>query len=202
MAEAIIRQKDGYKNAKAIDFANDIFLSGDLNRDYIESKDKANFDWEMSAKKYKGKLRSEFVDQNILNARVQALKMLSQKEDRFWSDYIKYNIQLIEKYGYDTTDGFSDALIINNFICEAIIPHSNDAVHYRITLKWMDGVLRRNEKEDSYPNYLDTYASLLFKSGEKEKAIKWQMEAFEIAKKTQSIFLIEISKNLERMKGD
>ncbi len=82
--EAIIRQKQGYEKLKVKDLANNIFLTGDLNRDYFGSKDKENFDWESLTRKYEGKLRPEFIRENILNARVQALAVLKESDERFF----------------------------------------------------------------------------------------------------------------------
>ncbi len=95
------RRNPGYEKIKAMDFANNIFLTGDLNRDYHASSNMENFDWDGLARKYHGKLTQEFIDQNILNARVQSLEKLSQRDDKYWADYMKFNIEFIEKYGTD-----------------------------------------------------------------------------------------------------
>ncbi len=78
-------------------------MTGDLNRDYFESKNKEEFDWEKTANKYRTKLNDEFVKEYILKARVQALQMLIATNDKFWPDYIKYNIELKETYSMDTS---------------------------------------------------------------------------------------------------
>ncbi len=149
------------------------------------------------ARKYKDKLRPEFIDENILTARVQALRILTRTDDKKWPEYIKYNIELIERYGTDTTNSYVDATVINNFVFNGIFLHGNDPEHYEKGLRWMEGVIRRNPKE---ANHIDTYANLLYKAGNNTEAIEWQTKAVELAKETQSIFLENLEKNLEKMK--
>ncbi len=139
-------KKEGYENVRAKDFANKIFLTGNLTTNYFGSKNKENFDWEGLARKYKDKLRPEFIDENILTARVQALRILTRTDDKKWPEYIKYNIELIERYGTDTTNSYVDATVINNFVFNGIFLHGNDPEHYEKGLRWMEGVIRRNPK--------------------------------------------------------
>ncbi len=62
----------------------------------------------------------------------------------------------------------------------------------------MEGVLRRNPNNE---NHMDTYANLLYKAGKVKEAIAWQEKALGIAKKTQSIYIENLEKNLTRMKS-
>ncbi len=167
-------------------------MSGDLSNYYFAAIKGEQVNWEKVANTFKGKLSSEFVHENVLRTRVNALKALIRNSDQYWSEYIKYNIELIDKYGTDTTNKFADAIDINNFVFDAIFYHSTDPAHFKIALKWMEGVLRRNPEE---PNHIDTYANLLYKAGQKQVAIEWQEKAVDMAKKTQSIFL----NNLKRI---
>ncbi len=171
--EAIIRKKRGYENADAKKIAGDIFVTGNLSKDFFESQNPESFDWDNVAMKYKGKFDDEFLNKNILNARVQALKILTSANEKFWPDYIKYNIQLCEKYGLDTSSAFVDANYTNNFVYDGIFMHSRP-LQISIGLKWMEGVVRRNPNE---ANLLDTYANLLYKGGMKVKAIEWQAKS-------------------------
>ncbi len=98
-----------------------------------------------------------------------------------------------------TTDAFSDAILLNNFVWDGIFMHSTDPAQFAIGLKWMEGVLRRNP---TVPNHIDTYANLLYKAGHKLQAIQWEEKALTMAKEAKEDYgyIDNIGKNLERMK--
>ncbi len=200
-AEAIIRKKKGYEHARAKDFANNIFVQGDLSKAYFGSKEKENFDWNGLARKYEGKLRPEFIRENILYARVQALGILKENNKKFWPEYIKYNIEYREKYGFDTTSAFADSYYTNSFVFSGIFMHSTDPKQMAIGLKWMKDVIRRRPEDG---NLIDTYANLLYKAGRKAEAIKWQEKSCGLGSKNRraETLIPSLTGNLEKMKNN
>lgn len=61
---------------------------------------------------------------------------------------------------------------VNQF-CWAIFEHSMDKVVLEKAVKWIKSVIVRHP----LPEYFDTYANLLYKSGKKNDALKWEQEA-------------------------
>lgn len=70
-------------------------------------------------------------------------------------------------------------------------------------LKWSQSSIDKVEKTttSNYPNYLDTYANLLYKLGKKDEAIQWQQKALDlISSGKNSKTIAAMTDNLERMK--
>ncbi len=171
-----------------------------MNRDYFGSGNKEKFDWDAVAIKYAGKLNREFIEENILRARVQALRMLTETNNKYWSDYIKYNIKLIDVYGTDTTNAFVDANIVNNFVWDIFI-HSSDSHQLAFGLKLSEGVIRRNPNQ---PNNIDTYANLLYKMVEKLRLYNGLIGQLTL-RDLQEMILVGLTifrKNLNRITND
>jgi thioredoxin-related protein len=160
-----------------------------------------NIPWQTIAKRVTEKYGSELAAKLEIAVRAQLYGALAKMENKYWAEYIKYYIEKIEKTGYDTTHPqvqFWDALVLNNFVFNAIFYHSNDANQFKVGLKWMEGVIRRKPND---ANHIDTYANLLYKSGSVEKAIEWQIRAVQIAStdKEQKYLLPSLNWNLSKM---
>ncbi|KKX50274.1 hypothetical protein [Sphingobacterium sp. IITKGP-BTPF85] len=65
---------------------------------------------------------------------------------------------------------------LNSYAWE-IFENSTDAACLEAALKWS----KRAVEQDVKSAYLDTYANLLYKKGDKINAIKWQEEALSLA---------------------
>lgn len=187
-----------YPNFHASDVAKTIFISSELDRFYKQAVQEQSVDWDSVSNYFKQKYSKEFVDESILKTRVFALNELTKKNKYYRSEYIEYNILLIERYGTDTTSTFADATQINNFVFEQIFMHSKDLNQLLVALNWMEGVIRRNPND---ANNIDTYSNLLYKIGRKDDAIHWQEKALKLARSlNQTWFIAPIEKNLQKMK--
>lgn len=65
---------------------------------------------------------------------------------------------------------------LNSFAWE-VFENSNDAACLDAALKWS----KKAVEQDARSAYLDTYANLLYKKGDKTNAIKWQEQALSLA---------------------
>lgn len=108
------------------------------------------------------------------------------------ANLIKYTMKRYEKYGLDTV-GFGRANI-NNFVFYILFKHSTDRTVLKKGLAWMEVIMK---VEPDFAPYLDTYANLLYKLGDKRSALKIQKRAVE-----QSPDDVEIKENLQKMLDD
>lgn len=146
---------------------------------YWEKAVKENdINWEKISKVISSKYNKEVAYRTVLNSKVNLYKYFAEKHNRNWPEYIKYNIEKIQKYGTDTTSGFADAIELNNFAYGAVFLHSNDKQQIDVAIKIMAGVVRRRSNDEGH---IDTYASLLYKAGRTREAIQWEEKAFKIA---------------------
>jgi predicted metal-dependent hydrolase len=58
----------------------------------------------------------------------------------------------------------------------AVFEHCSDTVILKKSAEWMESIANK-----SVPQYIDTYANLLYKLGKTDEAIKWQKKAVAIA---------------------
>jgi thioredoxin-related protein len=164
----------------------------------IRAEKDDNVPWMDIVKAIEKKYNKQYADEIVLDAKVRFYEYLAKRYNKNWPEYIKYNIEKIERFGTDTTNSMVDATALNNFVFDAIFYYSTDTSEMNIGLKWMEGVLRRNPKE---ANNIDTYANLLYKIGRIEEAIQWQEKALMIAKEEKQDYAISsIEQNLLKMK--
>lgn len=116
--------------------------------------------------------KEDYADRTVLDAKL--------KWFFFYGNMLKYATTLndkMEKYGSDTTSMGEDFKLNNRafLIWQGI----KDTPELKRIISWMTGVVRRGEKAtgvytEYWPLYIDTYANLLYKVGDKNEAIKWQ----------------------------
>lgn len=104
-----------------------------------------------------------------------------------------------EHYGVDTTN-FFNCVGINNICSNEILPAVTDKEMLKIAIKYMGAVVRHFPVKEEKPtisavNFVDTYASLLYKSGQLEDAIAYQEKAVKWWPKEKSF-----ANNLEKMR--
>lgn len=188
------------------DFANIIIGNVIIEEEYDPSYKAAiksatdNVHWQTIEKTVKDNYGSAMAERLDLQVRSSLYKNLAEKTNRYWPEYIKYNIAKLQN-GYDTTHPqiqFIDVMQINNFVFGAIFYHSNDTQQMKTGLRLMEGVLRRNPKE---ANNMDTYANLLYKLGKKEEAIQWEEKALQLAVGHMDWVIPSLQANLEKMKN-
>ncbi|MGJ1324382.1 thioredoxin fold domain-containing protein [Sphingobacterium faecium] len=83
---------------------------------------------------------------------------------------------------------------LNSFAWE-VFENSNDAACLDAALKWS----KKAVEQDARSAYLDTYANLLYKKGDKTNAIKWQEQALSLANDDEQE---NYSDTLSKMKSD
>jgi flagellar motor component MotA len=89
---------------------------------------------------------------------------------------LKYAIIKIEKTGADTANVM---YIINaNYTAWMIFLHSNNKQQIDTAIRWMKKLMR---KASNQPGMIDTYANLIYKSGNKKEAIALETKALRIA---------------------
>lgn len=142
-------------------------------------------DWGKITSTISKKYNVEYAERTVLNAK---LRWYDYKKD--WPEVIKYNIKKIEKYGLDTA-GWGKAFL-NNTIYYTIFMHSNNKVDINKGIKWMEIIINARPNN---PQYLDTYANLLYKVGRVQEAIVWEQKAATISPRDE-----EIQNNLDKMK--
>ncbi len=114
-------------------------------------------------------------ERNVINGKVKWFKYLVDKDKKvgtYWPQYMDVLVEQIEKYPPDTT--FWGDISLNNIVWNAIFLHSTNPDYINKGIKWLEGIVRRNPTDGGY---IDTYANLLYKSGQKDKAIEWEETA-------------------------
>ncbi|TDX01850.1 thioredoxin-like protein [Dinghuibacter silviterrae] len=155
--------------------------------------------WRKISRVIRNKYNRKIADRVILNAKVSLYEFYAKKYNQQWSEYIKYNIRKIEVYGTDTTSGFFDSILLNNFSYYVFL-HSQRKRQLNIVSEWMEGVVRRNPNDE---NDVDTYANILYKIGKKVAALEMEQKALIIAEGKKNEHGVKIFKdNILKMNGD
>lgn len=201
--DSIIRSVpvEGLYRPRAKDKANSMFSSEYLADDFTKARKGQMVDWQQVSSELQKRFRKDFVDENILNAQIGVCYYLQLKDEKYRQEYFRLRLLQGERYGWDTTAAFIEAVYINGFLWDVFL-YSKDKTQLLTGVKWMEGIIRRNPKT-SY--LIDTYANLLYKAGKKDEAIAMERKALEIARaiKDQSMNQEGLQKNLDKMlKGE
>jgi thioredoxin-related protein len=141
------------------------------------------------ASRYDPRIASELV----LNSRIE---WYSAKKE--WSNIIKYKIEKLEKDGIDTTG--IGKVGLNNLCYGTIFLHSDEPVALKKGIKYMEILLKSGPETDPW---LDTYANLLYKLGNKEKAVQQEELALAIAtKRNDKASIKEYQEVLRKMRNN
>jgi len=162
---------------------------------YAEPKRLPEPDWDQLHQIIERKYNRDYAERNLLNAKI------IWYENQQNIVYLKYFIQKWKNYGMDTTDEKTDLRL--NHIAWDIFEKVLDRTQINEAIEWMRGVVRRSENVDIiWMAYVtDTYANLLYKSGKKDEAIKFQLKALNIAvKQGDEPLVAELSEVLAQMK--
>ena len=146
-------------------------------------------DWDQIADELKKKYPDFDFGQMLLQGKVSFYK-----DKRQWPAYADASYALMQRYG-DHIDDYD----MNNIVWEVFL-HSADKKILVEALKWMKRAIVNHSQED----WLDTYANLLYKLGNKDEAIIWEKRAIESAVKSHALPKdVKIcQENLERMQKD
>jgi len=97
-----------------------------------------------------------------------------------WGECGKASYLLLKQYGNEISD--ED---LNNIAWEYIFLHSSSQKILREASKWMRNSIIRSPESIQYIS-IDTYANILFKTGQQKKAIFWEQKAIERAEKNKA----------------
>lgn len=188
----LVMNKKGYAES-AVDYVitreeiTPLFVAAD------KGGETPNFDamWSAVEKKY----TAEYARRNIIKGKVRWFDYITKTTKMGWTEYLKALIEQTEIYPPDTSSTFADQLGINN-VCWSIFLHSDDKEQLEKAIKWMGEAVRRNPKETTI---IDTYASLLYKSGYTNKAIEWEEKAISLS--TDKNMLVYYNAQLKKMRS-
>lgn len=88
---------------------------------------------------------------------------------KYWEEWSKYFTLFQDKFGSKTNAGHWPAFSLNNNAW-AVFTYSTSAQALTEALSWSAKAVLM----DPYPNWIDTYANLLYKLGQKPLALKWE----------------------------
>jgi thioredoxin-related protein len=139
-----------------------MYLNG-INPDYSEA------DWNKLEKRIRRKFNMSITDRNVLASRIEWYQ-------RHWNIEASCRFKLIEleKYPQDIKRG---SIQINTYSWNAFLYLTDNEI-LNGYIKWMAKLVQIYQ----YPMFLDTYANLLYKTGKKEEAIRWEEKAVETEK--------------------
>ncbi|RBL89353.1 thioredoxin family protein [Chitinophaga flava] len=127
-------------------------------------------------------------DSRIAHRTVLDSKINWYKKNNYWNEAAKYQIEKTQKSGFTIFD--------NNIFWETFVLHCDDP-----NLLQQAGKCMKEDTDRNPNNYdqLDTYASILYKSGEKKLAIATEQKALTMAEKSndqeaKKTFLIRLKK--------
>jgi hypothetical protein len=127
--------------------------------------------WNKLYRAIKKEYGSKVANKSILEAR---LKFYEKKKN--WKQFLKLAIAKIK-----ATDPSKNEVVyaINvNTTSWLIFLHSENKRQIKLAIDWMKNLVVNNT---SQPGWLDTYANLLYKSGNKKEALKWEEMAFKLS---------------------
>lgn len=139
----------------------------------------------------------QFARRGLLEAKIVWSE--KQQENAKW---IKYSIDKIKLNGVDT--GWKSCYYLNR-VAWSIFLYSTNRKQLRNALNWMQMVVQKKEVFAArlMPSYFDTYAGLLYKSGKRQKAIRWEERAIDKAIEVQrESHMIDFKNTLNRMKNN
>ncbi|MBS1500590.1 MAG: thioredoxin family protein [Bacteroidetes bacterium] len=161
-----------------------------LYKEYVapEINEGKSPDWKIVFSKIAAKYGSYYAGRVTIGARTDWAAKIKN-----WPEHTKYLIDFIEKYGPKTVEGGKfEALAFNNWAWDIFV-HSNDIAELNVALKWS----LRAVTIDPEPNWIDTYANILYKLQKNELALKWEQIATVMANHNNK----GIEATLTKMKG-
>jgi tetratricopeptide (TPR) repeat protein len=147
----------------------DFLITKDMIYDQLNVLLKQNQspDWAELATAISARFGKETADRNIINAQFKWYKL---KKDTV--NMVKYVVKRIDRYGIDTV-GFEKANL-NNLVYYIIFKKYEDRIILKKAVNWMKKIVALEPKNGVF---IDTYANLLYKLGQKKEAMQWQRKA-------------------------
>ncbi|MBS1524862.1 MAG: DUF255 domain-containing protein [Bacteroidetes bacterium] len=126
-------------------------------------------DWLLLGKKISKEYGSYYANRTILGAKAD---LAAKQKD--WADYAKYLDEFELKFGSKDAPGLD--LHLNN-VAWMIFLHGQNNDELKNALTWSERAVMLNP----IPNWMDTYANILYKLGEKESAVRWEKIVLKLA---------------------
>jgi tetratricopeptide (TPR) repeat protein len=169
--DSIIRK--GYSKA----ITNFIISKEEINNNIYDgsSQIKKKPQW----RRFERNIRRKY-DQGRAHSLIVEAKFAWYEKKENWPLSIKYGIEMIENRGINANG--IESLAINSFIFNFIFKRSKNKSQLEKGKKWMEILLKN--KSDKY-TWIDTYANILYKLGDKENAIKIEERAINIIKESK-----------------
>jgi tetratricopeptide (TPR) repeat protein len=146
-----------------------------------------------------GKYGKEFGEKAIADAQVSWYSFLiwDKKQPEYWPQLLAARIQDGRLSHFETApERFTH--YINNVAYDEFFKHCDEQDHLKEVTKWMKAILQYNLSDGTV---IDTYAALLYKTGDVQEAIQWENKALELAKKFKAAFYVKLFSNtVDKMK--
>lgn len=112
------------------------------------------------------------------------------KQHKEWDQLIGVETEKIEKYALDSSGSVKKdwVLPLNNILYDYFFEHGTNQQSMKKAVEWAKLM---TETVNNEPDYLDTYANLLYKSGKKKEGIEQEEKALELKERS-----IEAKKNI------
>jgi len=142
--------------------------------------------WKATARRYPG------LDYTLVLLKVKAEYYQNKKQ---WVLLSQTAYEIMRKYGDQV-----DSRTRNDMAWDYVFEHSDDPKILNEAAKWMKKNIGNADADDAY---LDTYANLLYKTGQKDQAIVFENTAVQLAIKNRvpGTYLKAERDNLEKMKA-
>jgi len=132
-------------------------------------------DWQSLSAVIEGKYNAYYAGRVIT-----AAKSTWGLKRKNWAVYTRYLVKFFETYG-PKEEPMLD-LTLNNYAW-AVFLHSNDTLELRTALSWSGKAILLNPAS----NWIDTYANILYKLGDKDRALQWEAVALKVSPTDTSI---------------
>jgi len=135
-------------------------------------------DWVAIANSITAKYNQNFAKEIIINGKVDWYNYLAKtkQEKQYWPDLTGSKINQVLWFRWDTVKAAST--LINNIAYNFIFLHSDNADQLHAVSQWMKIVVTDHPDD---VDELDTYACLLYKTGQTKKAIELEKKIVQIA---------------------
>jgi tetratricopeptide (TPR) repeat protein len=130
-------------------------------------------DWRKIKSTITQKYGKSYADRTITGAKV---RWYGWKRD--WPEFTKSKVILVNRYGTNMSNFDLDVHSWDMFL------HSREKNELNDAINWIKRVL---QKEPDWPNAIDTYANLLYKTDRKQEALIWEEKAARLAPEDKGI---------------
>jgi thioredoxin-related protein len=147
------------------------------------------------SKQYNADLSDRVVTKGKLNW--YSYLVFKKKEQQYWTQLIDQQIRFFQINNWiNELDDHGIRFVVNNMVYAWIFLHG-DKPQLDIAIQWMKQISATNDHWD----YMDTYASVLYKAGRTDKAIAIETQIVELSQKSQgNKAATQFRQTLERMK--